>query len=77
MPPLIASTTSWVNAPCAVEAPTRTVGLTCSTTVSSVMMPEAARACRSAAISGQRVAAEGSTCTGVRAQPETSAAGRA
>ena len=73
----MARTTCSVNAPCAVEAPIRVVGLTCSITVRRVTTPEDARASRRAAISGQRVAAEGSTSTGVLAQPEASAAGRA
>src|ERR1700739_4063373 len=73
-PALTVSTTCWVNAPCAVEAPIRIGGLTCPTTVSRVMMPEAARAWRSAAICGQRVAADGSTWTGVLAHPLVSAA---
>jgi hypothetical protein len=77
VPALMASTTSRVKAPGDVEAPIRIVGLTCPTTVSRVMMPDEARAWRNAAIWGQRVAADGSTCTGVRAQPATSAAGRA
>jgi hypothetical protein len=76
-PALIVWTTCRVNAPCAVDAPISTVGFTWPTTVSSVTMPEAARAWRSAAICGHRVAADGSTCTGVVAQPATSAAGRA
>ena len=73
---LIVSTTSWVKAPCVVEVPIRMVGFTFSTTVCRPMMPESARACRSAAISGQRTAAGGSIWTGVLAQPATSAAGR-
>ena len=77
VPALIVSTICWVNAPCAVDAPIRTVGLTCPTTVSSAMMPEAARAWRSAAICGQRTAADGSIWTGVLAHPVASAAGRA
>ena len=76
-PALIVSMTCWVNAPCAVEQPMRIVGLTCSITVSRVMMPEAARAWRSAAICGQRWRVDGSTWTGVLAQPAASAAGRA
>ena len=73
----MASTTCRVKASCAVEAPIRIVGLTWSTTACKAMMPDVARACRSAAICGQRVAADGSTCAGVVAQSVTSAAGRA
>ena len=77
VPLLIVSTIFWVKAPCAVEHPIRTVGLTCAITVCRVMMPEAARAWRSAAICGQRWRVDGSTWTGVLAQPAASAAGRA
>jgi hypothetical protein len=66
-----------MNSPGVVEVPIRIVGLTCLTTVSRLMMPEAARACCRAAMSGQRPAARGSTSTGVLAQPETSPADRA
>ena len=76
-PALIVSTICRVNAPCAVDAPIRTVGLTCPTTVSNVMMPEAARAWRSVAICGQRWSVDGSICAGVLAHPAASAAGRA
>ena len=44
VPALMLSTTCWVNAPCDVDVPIRTVGLTCSTTVSRVTMPDVALA---------------------------------
>ena len=74
-PALIASTTSLVKAPCVVEVPIRTVGFTFSTTVCRAMMPDSARACCRAAISGQRTAAAGSIATGVFSQSAASAAG--
>src|SRR5215469_3861585 len=73
---LIASTTSLVNAPWAVEAPIRIVGFTFSITVCRPMIPVSARTCCRAAISGHRTAAAGSISTGDFDQPETSAAGR-
>jgi hypothetical protein len=75
-PALIASTTSWVNAPCVVEVPIRMVGFTFSTTVCKLTMPELARACCKAAISGHRTAAAGSICTGDFFQSPASEAGR-
>jgi hypothetical protein len=39
VPALIASTTSFVNAPCAVEVPIKIVGATCRTASSSEMPP--------------------------------------
>jgi hypothetical protein len=53
-PALIASATPLVNTPRAVEVPIRMVGFTSSTTVCRPMMPELARDCCRAAISGRR-----------------------